>query len=416
MNRDEKGLRSVSAEDLGMAGAYPLTTMGAMAMARPPGGPRMVQIPIVTAASLDRILVEGVLRYSQVWEDHRLVEEGLAIDANDDVLCIGSAGCNALNLLLRGPRSVVAVDMNPAQTAVVELKVAAIRSLEWEQFVGLLGITAHDDRLALYERLRPALSPTARTWWDSHETEVRDGLHWSGRLEGYFRGFQRTVLPLVHSPEMVARLLAQDDGEAQLRFFDEAFGTTAFEQAFRGYFTRERLASEGRDARQMRYVAAMDVSGYFYDRFRWVCTALPTRGNHYLESFLTSQHADVDSVAPYLRRANWETLRARIDRLTLVLGDIGEQLRTREVGALSKANLSDIFEYLSEEQADALFHLFAERLRPGGRLCFWNLLVPRGVPESLHARLIPKVGESRALWRQDRSWFYRDFHVAEKAT
>ena len=64
------------------------------------------------------------LRYSQVWEDYLLLEEGLLIAAADDVLCIGSAGDNALALLLAGARSVLAIDMSAAQCALIELKLA----------------------------------------------------------------------------------------------------------------------------------------------------------------------------------------------------------------------------------------------------------------------------------------------------
>ncbi len=62
-----------------------------------------------------------LLRYGSVWEDHRLVEEALTICPDDDVLCIASAGCNALHLLLQGARSVVAVDVSVAQLALSEL-------------------------------------------------------------------------------------------------------------------------------------------------------------------------------------------------------------------------------------------------------------------------------------------------------
>ena len=93
-----------------------------------------LQSEIAQKMSLDQV------RYSQVWEDHTLLEQGLKITPDDDILSICSAGDNALAMLLQGPRSVTAIDMNPAQTALLELKLAAIRSLNHADFVTLLGI------------------------------------------------------------------------------------------------------------------------------------------------------------------------------------------------------------------------------------------------------------------------------------
>ena len=79
--------------------------------------------------SIERLFAEGTLRYSQVWEDHLLAEEGLKAGPGDDVLSIASAGCNVLGLLLRDVKRVVAIDLNPSQLSVVELKLRAIETL-----------------------------------------------------------------------------------------------------------------------------------------------------------------------------------------------------------------------------------------------------------------------------------------------
>ncbi len=365
-------------------------------------------------SSLHRLLTEGVIRYSQVWEDHALVEDGLALGPGDDVLSIGSAGCNVLGALLREPRSVLAIDLNPAQAALIALKLRAIEALEWDEFVRFLGLAPGSDRVALYERLRTRLGERERAYWDANEAVLAAGVHWSGRLEQFFRGFAVDVLPTVHSVDVVDRLLAMDDLGAQTRFFDETFGTEALHAAFTSYFTRERLASEGRDPRQMRYVAAMDVAGFFWGRFRWVLTSLPARGNFYLHSFLTGRYRDLEAMPPYLRRENYARLRSLLPRVSITVSDVETVLKERPVGTFSKTNLSDLFEYLSDEATESLFATIGERLRKGGRACFWNLLVPRSPGDAAaRARLRPMPGLASNLHARDRSWFYRAFHVEE---
>jgi S-adenosylmethionine-diacylglycerol 3-amino-3-carboxypropyl transferase len=55
----------------------------------------------------------------------------------------------------------------------------------------------------------------------------------------------------------------------------------------------------------------------------------------------------------------------------------------------------------------------ARALRPGGRLAFWNLLVPRASPPSLRPPYRPLEELAAELWARDRSYFYQAFHVEE---
>ena len=67
------------------------------------------------------------LLYNACWEDPRLDRALFQIQPDSRVLVITSAGCNALDYLLDDPAEVVAVDVNPRQNALLELKLALIR-------------------------------------------------------------------------------------------------------------------------------------------------------------------------------------------------------------------------------------------------------------------------------------------------
>jgi S-adenosylmethionine-diacylglycerol 3-amino-3-carboxypropyl transferase len=51
----------------------------------------------------------------------------------------------------------------------------------------------------------------------------------------------------------------------------------------------------------------------------------------------------------------------------------------------------------------------------GGRLAYWNMMVPRSRPESLKHMLKPLDALSRALHAKDKAFFYRAFVVEEIA-
>ena len=364
-----------------------------------------------TTGQVETAIADGSLRYSSVWEDHRLLEQALAT-GDSDVLIIASAGCNVLNLLLRAPRRIVALDFNPAQTALVELRLAAIRALSHGELLALLGARDAYDRLDLYDRVRSAMSESARYWWDAHIGVIENGVENAGRLDHFIDEFRTQHLPRVHSPEVIDRLFTIDERAERRRYASEAVLTPEFEKIFRGYFTRESLADRGRDDAQFRYVSDVDVGGWFWTRLLWVATELPTRDNFYLERFLRGGVRDIEAGPPYLRPSNFARLRSLVDRVEVVTDSLEDYLGTAAPRAFDAAALSDVFEYMSDDSAERLFTQLGDVLRPGGRIAFWNLFVTR-CPIAGRSGLQPLRSLSRDLWRRDRSWFYRAFHVAE---
>ena len=66
----------------------------------------------------------GQLIYNACWEDPRIDRQLLGLTSASRVVMITSAGCNALDYLLDDPAEIHAVDVNPRQNAVLELKLA----------------------------------------------------------------------------------------------------------------------------------------------------------------------------------------------------------------------------------------------------------------------------------------------------
>ena len=64
------------------------------------------------------------LIYNICWEDVAIDRKLLKLDESSSVFMISSAGENALTYLLDNPESIVTVDINKRQTALLELKMA----------------------------------------------------------------------------------------------------------------------------------------------------------------------------------------------------------------------------------------------------------------------------------------------------
>src|SRR5918995_5174321 len=104
----------------------------------------------------------SIIRYAQCWEDADVLLAGLEIEPGDVCLSIASAGENSLSMLVKDPARVVAVDLNPAQLAALELRVAAYRALEHAELLELIGSRPSTRRLDLFDRTRAALGASAR--------------------------------------------------------------------------------------------------------------------------------------------------------------------------------------------------------------------------------------------------------------
>lgn len=128
--------------------------------------------------------------YGFTWEDPYVDMEYMKLKSTDSVLCITSAGDNALHYAIAGkPQRIHCVDMNPCQGHLLELKLAAIASLTYEEFWALFGDGKCDNFAELLDtKISPHLSSHAYQFW-------RLNTHcWDRNF--YFRGYSGHALRL----------------------------------------------------------------------------------------------------------------------------------------------------------------------------------------------------------------------------
>ena len=95
----------------------------------------------------------GRISYSSCNEDSRSELKALHLGAGKRVFCITAGGGRVLNLLHDRPQEIVAVDVNPTQNHLLELKIAAMRALDYEPYLAFLGVRPARDRLKVYQNL-----------------------------------------------------------------------------------------------------------------------------------------------------------------------------------------------------------------------------------------------------------------------
>lgn len=357
-----------------------------------------------------RPVFRGII-YSQCWEDPESGRTALRITPEDDVLTITSAGCNVLALSLEQPRSIAAIDFNPAQNYLLELKIAALRRLDYNRFLRFLGVRPSDERWVLYQTVRQDLSLGAQDYWDSQRRSIEQGVVHTGRFERYLTLFRRRVLPLMHPRNQVQQLLALTDLEEQKRFYDQVWDNRRWRALFRIFFGRLLQGRLGRDPEFFKYVDIPDVGAHYLERARHALTEIPIEGNYFLEYIVRGSYRDPERMPPYLLERNFEAMRAMSNRIRIVTGAMESFLVSVAEGSFSRFYLSDIFEWVAMDHFEETLHQLVRVARDGARLCYYNNLVLRSHPKSLdHVVQEEKELGQQLHWR-DRSFVYRRFVV-----
>jgi S-adenosylmethionine-diacylglycerol 3-amino-3-carboxypropyl transferase len=351
----------------------------------------------------------SVLRYAQCWEDADILVDALDVQPGQTCVSIASAGENSFSLLSRAPARVIAIDLNPAQLAAVELRIAGYRVLSHLELLELIGSRLSERRPALYARCRDVMPADARTFWDARPDEVAAGIGSAGKFERYFRTFRRRVLPLVHRRRAVRDLLTPKNRDARAAFFDATWNSWAWRLLFRVFFSERLLGLLGRDPSFFKY-AEEPVAEMLMKRVRHAFVELDPSANPYLTWIMTGMHGV--ALPHALRAENFEAIRANLDRFEARRSSL-EELDGAKIGPVDRWNLSDIFEYMSDDNAKALFGLIADRSRAGSRLAYWNMIVPRRGTSYLPSRLRGRAEESARLFAQDKAFFYRAFVVED---
>lgn len=131
--------------------------------------------------------------YAFTWEDTRVDARLLKLTADDVVLAITSAGDNILSYVTQAPARVHAVDLNPSQNHLLELKLASYSALDYVDFWKIFGEGRHENfRALLINKLSPHLSSRAFQYWlaNAHVFTSKYGLYDTGGSKHAIRAFR----------------------------------------------------------------------------------------------------------------------------------------------------------------------------------------------------------------------------------
>ncbi len=376
------------------------------------------------------------LVYNTCWEDPRLDRTALEIGPSDDVLVITSAGCNALDYALTGPHHVYAVDMNPRQNALLDLKIAGIRQLDFETFFDMFGTGRLVRAKRLYrDKLRDHLPERSRKYWDRKIKFFK-----SRRRPFYFRGTSGTFAKImnvyidrvVKLRAAVEALLDAQTIDEQREIYDADIRPRLWTRPLRFAMSREAtMAMLGVPRSQREHIERSfetKIVGFIDECLDAVFTQLPLVDNYFWRVYLTSRYTRA-CCPEYLKEENFQRLKdGLVDSVSTHTASVQRFLEGHD-GQISKFVLLDHMDWLCDKHYQVLE---AE----------WQAIVRRAAPRArviwrsggLHTEFVDRVritadGQLRSLGELltyhrdlaerlhavDRVHTYGSFHIADLA-
>ncbi len=311
------------------------------------------------------------LVYNICWEDVEIDKELLQIKEDSNLLMISSAGCNALTYLLDAPNSIETVDINPHQTALLELKIAVIKHGHYPLFEELFARGKSPRIQEMYSTVSPLLSRKSRAYWDSHLRFFNPegkGFFLQGG-SGYFARFLNRIIDRKGIRDHVLRLFDEPDASIRKTLFEELEQKLWNGAEQNLWVSGGILGLAGIPASQRKAIG--DMNAFMKNALFNVFVNQSAKDNPYWNAYIFGE-IPKEAYPGYLEEGNFEILRSRIDSIEFSTSSFRKALQNSNK-TYSHFVLLDHMDWMVGGQQNTLRHqwkLLLERGKPGTQILF----------------------------------------------
>jgi len=352
------------------------------------------------------------LEFANVWEDTEIDLAVLEPKAGARIFCVASGGCTALAFLSKGA-TITAVDSNPAQNALLELKLSAAQALTYQEWRRFLGVEKGSGRLSSYAKVHPHLSEPAKRFWDKHLSMVANGIIDQGAVERLLTVCRPIYHLAVHSPASCAHWFNLHDSKAQQQYYREIWDTRLRRIFLKLILNPILFRWFSSTANQYAHIHRTDIANTLLSRLEHALTAIPTETNYFLSRLMLGRFLNGPHGEPYyLRSEGYEALSSSRNRLTLYTEDLIKVLEQTPSQRYDGFALSNVVDWLPEAAQKRLLKAVIRTAAPGARICLRSVQPSWVPPVSVESALNTDPVRSASLLRSDRSFVYGTVYAA----
>ncbi|KAB3533477.1 DUF3419 family protein [Alkaliphilus pronyensis] len=346
---------------------------------------------------------KGNLNYTTCNEDSLTEIQALKVKAKDTILCLTGSGGPVLNLLTENPQKIIAIDFNPIQNWLLELKMVAIKNLEYKDFIRFIGLKKSKNRLEIFNSFVGELSAESRYYWQKNSKFINKGVLYQGTLEKYYK-YVSDILKLTME-EKVNKILSFTSLEEQSHYYQHHWKTDPnwrelLTSSSPFYFNNKTLEP------------AYDYLGEGYN-FEKFCSDMVDRGfmthlvreNHLLCLSIDGSYDRAEKLPLWLQEENYNIIRSNLHKVEIETDDIVSFLMKTDK-KFDKYAISNVTDYLNEDKFNMLFQYIINSSKENSRLCA-RYIVPRQIAKKIAPYIKRELELEEQLEKRDLALEYK---------
>ena len=339
-------------------------------------------------------------------EDYFTEVRALDLKQGDSLLCIASAGEIPLNIASYAALSVFAVDTSREQLFLSKLKYEAASHLEPLRAAQFLGYMEMDDyeRERLYQKeICPHLEIDVNNFWIKNGDAIKLGVIHAGRYEKYIQKVSY-IFRMIIGEKNLHRLLECTSSHEQEEIFERYIQGQLLRFIFKTAFHPLIYKNRGMDPAALRH-STTRMSDFFLQRFKSFCCNTLARNNYYFQFTFFGKVLYPDALPAFIGPDTHQTFLKNKDGIAFRLNSIQKVLNENSQGKFNKIQLSNIGDWMSENDIIDLYKMIQDKTLPGAKILFRYIHKYYPVPdETKFLKINAELGEE--MIKADRYPFY----------
>ena len=301
-------------------------------------------------------------------------------------------------------REIVSIDANPVQNYLLELKIAAMKTLDYQDYLGFLGATKDSKRFQLLNKLSTLMSQKSKEYWCAHHKMISKGILYQGAVEKLTKVISRAMKFI--RPITIKKLFAIEDLEEQRQFvkkhWDRKWWRKLFELALHPKISPFVIEDPG----LVNIGKEIKPGNYIYNR---ILNSLNQclASHNLLLSLMFRGYVSPQAFSPYLTKAGMEVIKKRLDLITIKTEEVVSYLESIDEPTFDCFSLSDIASYMSHDHFIRLLKAVYKTAKPGARFCIRQFLSSQEMPSEVASFFTRDKELEEKLESKDRCFIYR---------
>ena len=228
----------------------------------------------------------------------------------------------------------------------------------------------------------------------------------NGRYENFVK-IAGKLLRMLQGNKKVKSFFSLTSVEDQKTFYSTRWDNKRWRWIFKTMFNKKRLAKKGLVNDYFHFDdGSASFSESFYKRASHVMIDIPVETNYFIALYFLGHYLNNANVPEYLLEENFSKIKNNIEKIHTVSADSKYWLHQQPAEMFDAFALSNICELMDDGDTHKLFSEVIRTAKPGAKIIFRNLMIPREVPADLQSIIVKDEALSKQLQFEDRSFVY----------